>query len=255
MTDRRSRIRPARVAVALTLVATFAALAFGPLEATSSAVARTVAPEPLLYHTFAAHATWQGNNLTSASDSTHAFRITTNQQILVKFGYSEPTGGPTITTARIQAIYFGSVISTNQVSASSHAFAGGATGNATMNWTLGTFTYLLAGTYLLTASLVSSTGSTVWSESFYINAVAPYYVASGLIVFLLILGAVELWSIATVARGPKVRGGRTPASQPPEPWDSGTPPAGAAPTAPADESEPAPPTPAADPPPPPEESS
>ncbi|MFY9716341.1 MAG: hypothetical protein WAK40_00155, partial [Thermoplasmata archaeon] len=159
-------------------------------------------------------ATWDSTNLGAASDQAHAFSITTNQRVLVNFTFVVPVGEPKVTTARIQAIYFGAVISTDQVSASTDLSGNGV---AYMNWTLGTFTYLLAGVYLLTASLVNATGATVWSENFYIQAHAPYRIGSGLIVFLLVLGFVELYSILTVGRAmrkrPKPGGGA-----PPTPW-------------------------------------
>ena len=146
--------------------------------------------------------------------TSHAFTLGVNQRSLVVFTYDVPLGGPNVTTARMQAIYFGAVISTDQVS--THTNLSG-TGSGTMNWTLGTFTYLLAGLYLLTASLVDSNGTTVWSESFYMQASAPYHVGSGLIIFLIVLALVELYSIATVGRSARKRP-KALSSAPPTPW-------------------------------------
>jgi hypothetical protein len=159
-------------------------------------------------------ATWDGTNLGAASDQAHAFSISTNQRVLVNFTFDVPLGEPNVTTARVEAIYFGAVISTDQVSASTDIAGHGV---AYMNWTLGTFTYLLAGVYLLTASLVNATGATVWSENFYIQAHAPYRIGSGLIIFLIVLGLVELYSMLTVGRARRKRP-KTGGSSPPTPW-------------------------------------
>ncbi|MGP8077813.1 MAG: hypothetical protein ACLQD8_07240 [Thermoplasmata archaeon] len=164
------------------------------------------------------HATWGGTNLSAASTEAHAFGISANQQIVNVFTYTIHAGGPNVTLARIQAFYFGAVISTDQVSTVNHPAGGGVEhGTGTMNWGLGTFTYLLAGVYLLTASLVDANGSTVWSENFYIDATAVDHIASGLIIFLLVLGLVELYSILTVGRS--VRRRPKTVSSPPTPWE------------------------------------
>ena len=171
-----------------TLIGTVAAIAL--LVAIPSASASAVAPGPLPIHVAPGislkgeSARWDGKNLSTASTASHAFTLGVNQRSLVVFTYDVPLGGPNVTTARMQAIYFGAVISTDQVS--THTNLSG-TGSGTMNWTLGTFTYLLAGLYLLTASLVDSNGTTVWSESFYMQASAPYHVGSRLIIFLIVL--------------------------------------------------------------------
>ncbi|HTP53346.1 MAG TPA: hypothetical protein VML94_00040 [Thermoplasmata archaeon] len=185
-------------------------------------------------------ATWDGTNLSAASDQAQAFSINTDQRILVNFTFVVPLGQPNVTTARVQAIYFGAVISTDQVGASLNEIT--RDGAAQMNWTLGTFTYLLAGVYLLTASLVNGTGATVWSESFYIQAHAPYRVGSGMIVFLIVLGLVELYAILTVGRSARKRP-TSSSKSPPTPWQQ-----------PAETAEPGPGTaaPPSEPPPPPE---
>jgi len=157
--------------------------------------------------------TWNGKPIGDASTQAHAFSITTDQRVLVNFSFVVPPFGPDVTTARIQALYFGAVISTDQVSTSTTA----GVGKGLMNWTLGTFTYLLAGVYVLSASLVDSNGSTVWSEHFYIDATAPYHIGSGLTIFLIVLGLVELYSILTVGRSVRRRP-KTGGKAPPEPW-------------------------------------
>ena len=209
---RRAWVRASRLA----LIVGFAALLILPALTADAATARPAVPSP---PTVGAEARWNGASITTAESQAHAFSITTNQRVLTVFNYTISSGGPTITVARMQAIYFGSVISTDQVSTHTNStlVLGKTVGFAVMNWTLGTFTYLLAGVYELTASLVSSTGATVWSLNFFIQATPVDHIASGLIVFLLVLGLVELWSIATVGRSMR-RKGRKSATPPPKPW-------------------------------------
>lgn len=168
-------------------------------------------------------ATWDGKPLSDASSQANAFSIRTDQQIYVNFSYTAPLHAPNISVARIQALYFGVVISTDQVSTSTILHEGVGQGTGLMKWSLGDFTDLLAGVYLLTASLVDSNGTTVWSTNFYIDATPAYHIASGLIIFLLLLGLVEIYYIATVGRPVK----RPPKSSgsPPTPWTGATTPA------------------------------
>jgi hypothetical protein len=170
---------------------------------------------PLSHAISDASARWNGANLSSASAQAHAFGVRTNERVLIVFRYHlPPLGSANATVARIQALYFGAVISTNQVS--THTNLSGS-GYAIMNWSFGTFTYLLAGTYQLAAHLVSSSGQTVWSETFYIAATPLYHIVSGFTIFLLILGFAELYAIFTVAKKPRRK---TVGPPPPEPWKS-----------------------------------
>ena len=168
-------------------------------------------------------ATWNGHNLSSAGSSSSAFVVKTNEQVRVNFSFLVATGGQ-ITTARLVVYYFGAEISANSVATNT------LTGTAEMNWTLGTYTYLLQGIYRLAASLVYGNGTTAWSQSFYINAQAPYHIVSGATIFLLVLGLAEIYWIATVARGPRRPKGRGTA--PPTPWEPSAPAAPATPEPP-----------------------
>jgi hypothetical protein len=235
--------------VQLVVLAAVAVLVALPTASATSVNSPKAVPAASL---LSANATWEGKNISQANTQGSAFSISANQQIYVNFSYVVPVGGPNVTVARIQAFYFGAVISTDQVSTVTRFVPGlapdvaiGGRGSGVMNWSLGTFTYLLAGLYQLTASLVDSNGSTVWSENFFIDAKAVDRVASGLIIFLLVLGAVELWAIATVGRS--VRKARPKRSGPPPPkqWEptpapgagseGTTPPPDAAPAEPASE--------------------
>ncbi|HTW56011.1 MAG TPA: hypothetical protein VMG36_06155 [Thermoplasmata archaeon] len=159
-------------------------------------------------------ATWNGHNVTAAGSAGTAFKVNTNERVLVNFSFEIATGAQ-ITTARLIVYYFGAEISANSVAANPLS------GTAQMNWTLGTYTYLLQGIYRLSVSLVYGNGSTAWSQGFYINAQAPYRIASGATIFLIVLGLAEIYWIATVARGPRRPKGRGTA--PPTPWEPAQP--------------------------------
>lgn len=242
-------------AASAVVVVGLALLLVAPTASVASAAARPLGTVPSVSGTSVKltnpQATWNGQPLSTAATEGSAFKIATGATVLVKFTYGIPLGGPNVTTARITALYFGAAISTDQVGAHNELVAGSGSGSAVMNWTLGTFTYLLAGVYELRASLVAGNGSTVWSENFYIDATAPDHIESGLTLFLAILGIVELWSIATVGRAVRRRPPTAP-SAPPTQWQpsgpapttppaaGGTPPApeGAPPAPPAEEESP-----------------
>ena len=201
-------LRPYRRALSLSVLTLVAALFALPIGAAAPVTAVShSAPAAAPGCAGGPNATWNGVNLSHASSVGSAFSVTTGQQSVVRFCYSTVAPqGPSITTARLVVYYFGSEISANSVPASD--------GRAVMNWTLGTYTYLLQGVYRLTASLVAANGSTVWSEGFYIVAQAPYRIVSGMTVFLLVLGGVEIWSIVTSGG----RSSRKKRVAPPTPW-------------------------------------
>lgn len=190
----------------LLLVPTVATAAATPLPSTSEP------PAPVGYS-----ATWNGANLSKANSAGSAFTVNTNEHVRVNFSFTVGARTANITTARLVVYYFGAEISANSVAANP------LTGSATMNWTLGTYTYLLQGIYRLSASLVYGNGSTAWSEDFYINAEAAYHIVSGVTIFLVVLALAEVYWIATVARGP--RKVRPKGPRPPTPWqENPTPP-------------------------------
>lgn len=177
----------------------------------TSRAASAPGASPLLLGGYAA--TWNGHNISSASSASSALTVATDQRVILNFTF--PTAGTAITTARLIVYYFGAEISANSVAANP------LTGTAQMNWTLGTYTYLLQGIYRIQASLVDGNGTTAWSQSFYIDAQAPYRIVSGATIFLIVLGLAEIYWIATVARGPRRPKGRGTA--PPAPWQPNAP--------------------------------
>jgi FlaG/FlaF family flagellin (archaellin) len=230
------------------LWATLAALLLGPFLPSAVAVpvaAGTSAPaSPAIPVSSISneYVTWNGANVSKASGESSAFTVSTGSTVLVLFHFTS-IGGPNV-SARLQAYYFGAAISSSSVLTT---VAPTGAGLGTMNWSFGDYTYVLQGLFHLTVSLVyTSNGSAAWSESFWIVEQAPYRIVSGFTIFLLGLGAAELYGIATAGR--RVR--RPPA--PPQTWQgpaavtNAPPPAGTSeePPTPADSSPPPMPTPA-----------
>jgi hypothetical protein len=186
--------------------------------------------------------TWNGVNISQASDPGSAFSVGTGATVGLVFSFTD-LGGPNV-TARLQAFYFGAALSSNTVPA---PVAPTGHGTGTMNWSFGDFTYVLQGLYHLTASLVyANNGTVAWSESFWINEQAPYRIVSGFTIFLLALGAAELYGIASTGRRnrrrrapPQSWQGPTPGTAPPPPGSTPAPP----PAAPTDSSPPPMPSP------------
>jgi hypothetical protein len=198
------------------------------LPALPSAQAATFSVSNAVPAGLAASTTWNGRDLSEASSVGSAFVFGANDRAQVNFSFSAPQYElSVITTARLVVYYFGAAISANSVATSTT----GSKGVALMNWSLSSYTFLFQGVYRLTASLVDGNGTTAWSESFYLDVQAPYRLVSGITLFLIVLGGVEIWSIVTSAR--------TPGRRPPKPWK---PPAEPAP-APTAESAPPEPTP------------
>ncbi|MGD0250566.1 MAG: hypothetical protein ABSB97_06755, partial [Thermoplasmata archaeon] len=74
------------------------------------------------------------------------------------------------------------------------------------------------GLFGLTASILASNGTTVWSENFFIKATAPYSILAALPIILGIIGIWELYSVARSGRQAAFSGkGKPPASPPPPP--------------------------------------
>lgn len=177
---------------------------------------------PLVY---AVSVTWNGHNISAASSVGSALRVTTGGTINVGFSFQDTNPARSL-TARLQAFYFGAALSTNEVPATVNGITGA--GTASMNWSLGSYTYLLEGAYRLTASLVAN-GSTVFSEDFYIDEQAPYAIGSGFVLFLIVLGIFELISLATIGRSSRRRRRPRSPAPAPAPWGGPAPPPGGSP--------------------------
>jgi hypothetical protein len=185
-----------------------AALALGAaIGSTGPAGERTVASHSsavLVATSLAVKVTWNGQNVSQASTISSAFSVTSGEQALVHFVYTESAGGPSIATAEVQTVFLSAVLSSE--AAQTSPSAGGLGGTASMNWTFGLFADLTAGVYQLTARLLDPNGSSVWSESFYIDAKAPYLIGAALPALLVVLAISEVYWLVTVLRSrPRVR--------------------------------------------------
>jgi len=167
----------------------------------------------------AAQLTWNGVNVCSATNRSSALSVDFTSSASLVYNWNS-TGGtlPTplnLTDARLQMFYFGFAVSTRDVVKSGTTPA--TTGTFDMNWNPGELTYVLAGLYKLTASLLAPNGTTVWSESFFVKATAPYGFLAALPIILILIAIYELYSVARSGRQAALGGkGKPPESPPPE---------------------------------------
>lgn len=139
--------------------------------------------------------TWNGADLRSAVSDASALAVDFSSTITLRYHWSTPTGGYNISTARLQMIYFGFAIANRDVVESNPRLA--TNGTFVMGWQPGALTYLLEGTYLLKASLLSAANATVWSENFFVHASAAYDIGAVIPILLLMIAAYELFALFT----------------------------------------------------------
>jgi len=193
--------------------------------------ARATGAAPAVIGPFAAGATWNGANLSSASTSGSAFVLAQGNTAEVVFTY-RGIGAVNVGNATLSLAYLGVVLTTSRAQA--HIVGGPpVTGSAVINWTFGALNEALEGVFQLTASLLFTNGSTAWSQTFFVNARAPFDLESGAVVVLLILAIAELyWGLAAIREARKAGGSGRAGSMagapaPPTPW---TPPQSPPPT-------------------------
>lgn len=174
-----------------------------------------------------ANVTWNGASIDRAGALPSALSVSLASTAHLWYNWSSyapvGVGGARpieVGDARLQMFYFGAVLATRDVVVD-HPLPL-LSGAIDMAWSPGGFAYLLEGAYRMTASLLDPNGSTLWSESFFIHAIAPYDVAAALPALLLIIGVYELYSLVRSGRHARSKGrpGRTPpapAENPPAP--------------------------------------
>jgi hypothetical protein len=149
-----------------------------------------------------AQATWNGVNVATASTMSSGFQIQFNQAVNILYNWSTtsfPVGvSYTISDARLQIFYFGFALATRDVTEANAVPS--TQGNIAMNWSTGPLQYILAGTYLLVASLLEPSGKTVWSQVFWVDVSAPAYILAALPIVLILIAIYELYGVATVGR-------------------------------------------------------
>lgn len=190
------------------------------LIAPSGALAAAAAPAPHAVATvepaasgLSAYATWNGVNVATAANASAAFRMSFGANVTVIFYWTQATGSAPIAVddARLQIFFFGFALGTRDITT-----VGAATSPLSMNnWNTGPLQYILSGTYQLTASLLATNGSTVWSQSFWVNITAPYYILALLPIVLILIAIYEVYALCTVGKYAMI--GRPPKSSEPTP--------------------------------------
>ncbi|HEV2231606.1 MAG TPA: hypothetical protein VGS18_05425 [Thermoplasmata archaeon] len=158
--------------------------------------------------------TWNGADLRSAVSDASALAVDFSSTITLRYHWSTPSGGYNISTARLQMIYFGFPIANRDVVESNPRLA--TNGTFVMGWQPGALTYLLEGTYLLKASLLSAANATVWNENFFVHASAAYDIGAVIPILLLVIAAYELFALFTSgSRAAHRKAPRPPSRTPP----------------------------------------
>ena len=196
---RRSFHRRGATAVVLVSVA-LALLIVAPAGAwasSSSGVGRTIQVNPASAG-FTGSATWNGINIQTASSTSSAFQIHFNGVVNILYNWTSGVGAAAylINDARLQIFYFGFALATRDIVTT----PGASSGSIVMNWTTGPLQYILEGSYLLTASLLATNGTTAWSQSFWVNVAAPFYILAILPIVLILIAIYEFYAVATVGK-------------------------------------------------------
>ena len=207
------------------LAVSLAALFVIPVGAIAAPMSgRTITVVPLASSSaFYANVSWDNTNISTAGSATSAFRISFGTSVNLYYAWRQPVGIGTgavpwsINDARLQIFYFGFAIGTRDVTTAT----GSPSGSIVMSaWNTGALEYVIEGTYKLTASLIATNGTTAWSQSFWVDVAAAYYLAAALPIVLILLLIYELYSVATVGKQQALKrkkSGATNAPPPPEP--------------------------------------
>lgn len=220
----------------------------GALSASAASAPRATVETSPAASGLSAYATWNGVNVATAANASAAFRMGFGANVTVIYYWTQPIGAAPIAVddARLQIFYFGFALGTRDITT-----VGAATSPLSMsNWNTGPLQYVLSGTYMLTASLLATNGSTVWSQSFWVNIAAPYYILALLPIVLILIAIYEVYALCTVGKYAMIGGPKAKPS-PPEPaapaaesggGSTATPPAADAPSGSTDAGAGTPPT-------------
>jgi len=217
MPQSRSRRAATVVAVALVVVVVFGALSTVPLSARAQPT--SARPHVAATSVFTGSVTWNGVDVSTASTVSSAFAIDFSAAAHLVY-YWNSTTPATINDARLQMFYFGFAVATRDVYVSNPST--NQTGLVHLDWTPLSIGYVLEGVYLLTASILASNGTTMWSENFYVKGNALYGILAVIPIVLILLLIYEVYAL--------VRSGRYAAlgRKEPEPTESSPPSAGGA---------------------------
>jgi len=199
----RRRWPGGRIALASALVALLAVSIVLPAASVAAPARAPVAvARPYADPAITARVTWNGADVANYSAPTAAASISFGQTVDVHYTWSSSAlaGAPMyeITDARLQIYYFGFALATRDILDSVAVPA--TSGSFDMNWSTGSLQYILEGSYELTASLLASNGTTMFSESFWVLVAAPFYVGALLPIVLILIIIYEIYGIATVGK-------------------------------------------------------
>jgi hypothetical protein len=157
--------------------------------------------------------TWNGVDVQTAGTTSSALTIDLTQAANLTYNWPA-SAGLTIKDVRLEMFYFGYAVTTRDVFLSpvqDH-------GPVALDWTPLSISYVLEGGYRLTASLIASNHTTMWSENFYVRGNAPLGILALLPIVLLVIIVYELYGLVRSGRYAMLgRTARAPApSKPPE---------------------------------------
>ncbi|HZY92913.1 MAG TPA: hypothetical protein VFG07_09135 [Thermoplasmata archaeon] len=167
--------------------------------------------------------TWNGIETSTASTMSSAIGTGFASVVDVRYTWSSigiaGQGGFVpkfnISVARLQFVYFGTALTTRDVVDSGPQLA--VNGSFDMAWDPGLLHYLVAGSYTMVASLIAPNGTTMWNEQFFLRVTALAAVGAVIPLLLLIIGAVEGYSLARSGRESAVVPSATPTVRPATP--------------------------------------
>jgi hypothetical protein len=141
---------------------------------------------------------WNGANVASAPAVSSAISTDFSSTIDVHYTWSSASTEYTISDARLQIFYFGFALGTRDIIDSDPVAS--TNGTFDMPWDPGVLQWILAGSYALTASLVTPNGTTEWSEQFFVHVTAPAAIGAVLPIILLLIGIYEAYALARSGR-------------------------------------------------------
>jgi hypothetical protein len=147
--------------------------------------------------------TWNSHPTANATTTGSALSVSLTGTITMQFTWSSsgktgPPGG--VSEVEFQAFLFGFSFITRALTNTPALTTPNGVSNLT--WDPGALSYIIAGDYLCLASIFAPNGTTLWSESFYIKASAPFVVGALLPIILLLLLVYELYAVLTVKPTP-----------------------------------------------------
>jgi hypothetical protein len=183
------------VACAIVAIALFATLPLSSQAAASDPAlvpALSNAPTPYL----SASVSWNGQNVSSYGSVSSALAIDLAQSETLFYNWTSHGARIAINDVRLEMFYLGFAVTTRDVDLNTSQ----SNGSVPLTWTPISVSYLLEGVYRLTASLIATNHTTMWSENFYVRGTAPLGFVALLPIVLLILLVYEVYGLARSGR-------------------------------------------------------